>query len=166
MAEPQDLPSTDPNAAAAQTQQFLSFRVGDDEFAIDIMAVREIKGWIETTVLPNQQEYMLGVLNLRGTIVPIFDLRCRFGLGLTTATRSHVVIIVAIGGRLLGLLVDAVSDILTVNTADVRPVPDIDQPIDNAFLAGIIPVGDGMVVLLSLENLFANHGPSNIAVAA
>ena len=87
-------------------------------------------------------------------------------LGLTTATRSHVVIIVAIGGRLLGLLVDAVSDILTVNSSDIRPVPDVDQPIDNAFLAGIIPVGDSMVVLLSLENLFANHGPASTAVAA
>lgn len=170
MAEPQDLPSTGPStgldAAVAQTRQFISFRVDDDEFAIDIMAVREIKGWTETTVLPNQQNYMLGVLNLRGTIVPIFDLRCRFGLGLTTATRSHVVIIVAIGGRLLGLLVDAVSDILTVNSADIRPVPDIDQPVDNAFLAGIIPVGDSMVVLLSLENLFADHGPATPAVAA
>ena len=75
MAEPQDPssigPNTGPDTAAAQTRQFISFRVGDDEFAIDIMAVREIKGWTETTVLPNQQDYMLGVLNLRGTIVPI-----------------------------------------------------------------------------------------------
>ena len=77
-----------------------------------------------------------------------------------------MVIIVSISGRILGLLVDAVSDILTVNAADIRPVPDIDQPIDNAFLAGIIPVGDSMVVLLSLENLFANHGPATAAVAA
>ncbi len=168
MAEPQDPSSTGIEAgnAAAQTRQFISFRVGDDEFAIDIMAVREIKGWTETTILPNQQEYMLGVLNLRGTIVPIFDLRCRFGLGLTTATRSHVVIIVSIGGRILGLLVDAVSDILTVNAADIRPVPDVDQPVDSAFLAGIIAVGDSMVVLLSLENLFSHHGPADTAVAA
>ncbi|MBS1182461.1 MAG: purine-binding chemotaxis protein CheW [Proteobacteria bacterium] len=165
MTELQDPLSTGPDAAA-QARQFLSFRAGDDEFAIDILAIREIQDWTETPIPPNQQDDMLGVLNLRGTIVPIFDLRCRFDLGFTTATRSHVVVIVAIGGHLLGLLVDAVSDILTINAADIRPVPDIDPPIDNAFLAGIIPVGDGMMALLSLENLFANHGPVTTAVAA
>jgi len=135
--------------------QFISFRVGDQEFAIDIMAVREIKGWTDTTTLPNQQEYLLGVLNLRGTIVPIYDLRCRFGMGLTTATRSHVVIIVSVLDRTIGLLVDAVSDILTVNSAEIRPVPEMDQTTATEYLSGLINVGDTMVVLLSLETLFS-----------
>jgi purine-binding chemotaxis protein CheW len=141
--------------ASGSVQQFISFRVAEEEFAIDIMAVREIKGWTETTTLPNQPEYLLGVLNLRGTIVPIFDLRCRFGMGLTTATRMHVVIIVCVLNRTIGLLVDAVSDILTVDSSDIRPIPEVDRTNgDSQFLTGIITVNDGMVVLLSLEALF------------
>lgn len=135
--------------------QFISFRIGEEEFAIDIMAVREIKGWTETTVLPNQPEYLLGILNLRGLIVPIFDLRCRFGMGLTTATRAHVVIIVSVMDRTVGLLVDAVSDILTVQTSEIRPIPDMERSTGGArFLSGIITRAETMVVVLSLEALF------------
>lgn len=142
-------------AASSGHSQFISFRVAGEEFAIDIMAVREIKGWSETTPLPNQPEYLLGILNLRGTIVPIYDLRCRFGMGLTTASRMHVVIIVALQERTVGLLVDAVSDILTVSASNVRPIPDMDRNTNCArFLSGIICVKEAMVVLLSLESLF------------
>lgn len=136
------------------TVQFISFRIGEEEFAIDIMAVREIKGWTETTVLPNQPDYLLGVLNLRGLIVPIFDLRCRFGMGLTTATRAHVVIIVSVLDRTVGLLVDAVSDILTVRSAEIRPIPDMERAGGARFLEGIITRASSMVVVLSLEALF------------
>ncbi len=156
------------HAVASEVRQFISFKVKEEEFAIDIMAVREIKGWTETTTLPNQPEYLLGILNLRGTIVPIFDLSCRFGRGLTTATRMHVVIIVSVLDRTIGLLVDAVSDILTVQNADIRPIPDMDRTSGGAqFLSGIITVNDSMVVLLSLETLFdkATMTPST-AIAA
>src|SRR5271157_4702862 len=101
--------------AVGGVKQFISFKIGSEEYAIDIMAVREIKGWTETTALPNQPDYILGVMNLRGIIVPVYDLRCRFGMGLTEASRSHVVIIVAARDRMAGLLVDAVSDILTID---------------------------------------------------
>ena len=141
-------------AASDATQQFITFRIGEEEYAIDIMAVREIKGWTDTTALPNQPEFILGVLNLRGTIVPIFDLRCRFGMGLTNATTTHVVIIVSVLDRILGLLVDAVSDILTVNRNEIQPVPEMDRAVSVEFLSGIITVKDSMVVLLSLEKLF------------
>jgi purine-binding chemotaxis protein CheW len=146
------------NAAGAGTgrsKQFISFRICKEEYAIDIMAVREIKGWTETTALPNQPEFIRGVLNLRGTIVPVFDLRCRFGMGLTDATATHVVIIVSVLDRIVGLLVDAVSDILTVSSSEIRPVPDVDRTISAEFLSGIISVNDSMVVLLSLEKMFA-----------
>jgi purine-binding chemotaxis protein CheW len=141
-------------AGSGAMQQFISFRIGDEEYAIDIMTVREIKGWTEVTVLPKQPEFILGVLNLRGTIVPIFDLRCRFGLGLTQATKTHVVIIVSVLDRILGLLVDAVSDILTINSDEIRSVPEMDRAVSTEFLSGIIAVNDTMVVLLSLESLF------------
>ena len=85
--------------AAAAPIQFISFAIGDDQYGVDIMAVREIKGWSDITHLPRQPDYVRGVLNLRGAIVPIIDLRCRFGQGLTEATPLHIVIIVQIGGR-------------------------------------------------------------------
>ena len=153
--------------AAASTLQFISFRIGAEEYAIDIMAVREIKGWTDSTTLPNQPDYLLGVLNLRGAIVPIYDLRCRFGLGLTQATPSHVVIIVSVLDRTIGLLVDAVSDILTVNSSEIRPVPEMDRGADIDFLSGIISVKHGMVVLLSLQKLFSQPHPTEApAIAA
>lgn len=148
----------EPDAAAAKgghPRQFISFRICDEEYAIDIMSVREIKGWTETTSLPNQPDYIRGVLNLRGTIVPVFDLRCRFGMGLTDATPTHVVIIVNVVDRIIGLLVDAVSDILTVNSAEIRPVPEMDRAVTAEFLAGIMSINESLVVLLSLEKLFA-----------
>lgn len=143
--------------ARGERRQFISFRVREEEFAIDIMAVREIKGWTETTTLPNQPEYLLGVLNLRGTIVPIFDLGGRFGMGLTETSRLHVIIIANVLDRLVGLLVDGVSDILSVQSADIRPVPDMDRTGSAEFLAGIIPVNESMVVLLALEKLFHHN---------
>jgi purine-binding chemotaxis protein CheW len=152
--------------AAGTMQQFISFRIGDEEYAIDIMTVREIKGWTEVTVLPKQPEFILGVLNLRGTIVPIFDLRCRFGLGLTQATKTHVVIIVSVLDRILGLLVDAVSDILTINSSEIRSVPEMDRAVCTEFLSGIIAVNDTMVVLLSLESLFGRDAFSAATAVA
>ena len=134
--------------------QFISFRVGTEDYAVDILAVREIKGWTRTTVLPNQPDYVRGVLNLRGAIVPVFDLRCRFGQGETEATEKHVVIIVSVAERLIGLLVDQVSDILSVQPESVGPVPEMEPGRAQAFLEGIITVNDSMVVLLSLNSLF------------
>src|SRR6187200_1479888 len=108
-------------AAGENTQQFITFTLGPEEYGIDIMVVREIKGWTETTPIPNAPDYVRGVINLRGVIVPIFDLRARFGMGLTTPTRMHVVIIVDTRSRTIGLLADAVSDIIAVEPADLRP---------------------------------------------
>src|SRR5436309_749089 len=103
-------------AAAADGAQFISFAIGDDQYGVDIMAVREIKGWSDITHLPKQPEYVRGVLNLRGVMVPILDLRCRFGQGLTEATALHIVIIVQIASRQVGLLADRVLDIVSFET--------------------------------------------------
>jgi purine-binding chemotaxis protein CheW len=142
------------HADAGGQRQFISLKVGSENYAIDILSVREIKGWTSTTVLPNQPEYVLGVLNLRGAIVPVFDLRCRFGQGLTDATRMHVVIIVRVLERTVGVLVDAVSDILTVNVADIRPVPEMDRTQSTEYFSGIVTINDSTVVLLNLDKLF------------
>src|SRR5690606_15033505 len=97
---------------ADDMRQYLTFSVADADFGVDIMDVREIKGWADVTRLPNTPEYLRGVMNLRGIIVPIFDLGCRFSGGLSEASASSVIIILSIDGRNIGMLVDAVSDIL------------------------------------------------------
>ncbi len=142
-------------------RQFITFRVGEEDYAVDILLVREIKGWTRTTTLPNQADYVRGVLNLRGAIVPVFDLRCRFGQGMTDATPKHVVIIVTVGTRIIGLLVDQVSDILSVNPEAIGAVPEASAGDTASYLAGIITVQEAMVVLLSLDTLFTDIPSSN-----
>src|SRR4051812_7026946 len=123
---------------SAEVVQFISFAIGDDQYGVDIMAVREIKGWSEITHLPNQADYVRGVLNLRGVIVPIIDLRCRFGQGLTEAKPTHIVIIVQIGSRPVGLLADRVLDIVSFESAKVQSVPRIAQASRVNFLSGLV----------------------------
>jgi purine-binding chemotaxis protein CheW len=139
------------------TQQFLTFTVGGEEYGVDIMTVREIKGWTETTRLPNSQEFMRGVMNLRGLIIPIFDLRTRFHMGMTEATAKHVVIILAIGERNIGILVDTVSDILDASMEQIKSAPEGDTQIDSDYISGLISLGERMVVLLDVEHLFEPH---------
>ncbi|MBL8699063.1 MAG: chemotaxis protein CheW [Alphaproteobacteria bacterium] len=138
------------------TQQFITFTLDGQEYGIDIMVVREIKGWAETTTIPNAPDYVRGVINLRGVIVPIFDLRSRFGMGRTTPSPMHVVIIVHTRGKTIGLLVDAVSDIITIEPEAIRPVPEMGLPSDDRFLDGLVAHGDRMVTLISLNGLFAH----------
>lgn len=134
--------------------QYVTFTVDDRHYGIEITKVREIKGWSEPTELPNSPYAMRGVLNLRGVIVPIFDLRARFGQGATDARDEHVVIIVALGDRLIGVLVDAVSDILTLERGETLPVPAMDSGTDQRFLSGLVSKDDRLVALLKLDELF------------
>jgi purine-binding chemotaxis protein CheW len=135
-------------------KQYITFTIGTEEYGVDVMAVREIKAWTETTALPNSPDYVRGVVNLRGHIIPIFDLRCRFGQGLTEPTATHVIIIATIADRVVGILADTVSDILSIRDEDIRPVPMMDRDIDAEFLSGLVSVQDRMVALLTLERLF------------
>jgi len=143
-------------ARAAATQiQSISFAIGDDQYGVDIMAVREIKGWSEITHLPKQPEYVRGVLNLRGVIVPIIDLRCRFGQGLTEATALHIVIIVQIASRQVGLLADRVLDIVSFETARIQPVPRVANGSRVGFLSGLVTTDSGMIAVIDLPNLLS-----------
>lgn len=141
-------------AASAQKLQFITFTLGAEEYGVDIMKVREIKGWAPTTTIPNAPPYVRGVINLRGIIIPIFDLRARLGMGVTDPTKMHVVIIVHTGARTVGLLVDAVSDIISVEPAAIRPVPEMGSHSDDNFLEGLAALDDRMVTLVSLAGLF------------
>ncbi len=151
---PEIMDGDNASGAIQGAQQFVTFAIGNEEYAVDIMKVREIQAWTEVTVLPNQPSYMRGVLNLRGIIVPIFDLRCRFGQGTTDATSIHVVVIVAVKDRIIGILVDRVSDILTVEGDEIRKVPDLDDRQDEEHIVGLVTAGERMVALLDIASLF------------
>lgn len=146
--------------AAAQTQ-FISFAIGDDQYGVDIMAVREIKGWSDITHLPKQPEYVRGVLNLRGAIVPIVDLRCRFGQTLTETTPLHIVIIVQIDGRQVGLIGDRVLDIVSVDAAQIQKVPRTGDGPQADFLSGIVSHDNVMIALIDLPHLLPAQDASD-----
>jgi purine-binding chemotaxis protein CheW len=137
--------------------QYITFTIGAEEYGVNIMSVKEIMGWMPATLVPNQPSYMRGVINMRGVIVPIYDLRARFGSGITEPSPLHVYIVVSLGDRSLGLQVDAVSDILTVSDADLLPVPEMERSIDAEFLTNLVTVNGRMVALLSLDKLFASE---------
>lgn len=143
-------------------RQYVTFLVGDRLYGVEIVAVREIKQWSPTTALPNQPHYTRGVLNLRGTIVPVHDLRARFGGQLTDATENHVVVIAAIEDQHVGILVDAVSDILTVSPDDIRAIPPGARELDLESISGLVNSDDQMIALLDLSRLF----PSREMIAA
>lgn len=148
-----------PQSSSTPTQ-FISFSIGEDQYGVDIMAVREIKGWTDVTHLPNQPEYMRGVLNLRGAIVPIVDLRCRFGQGRTETSPLHVVIIVQIASRLVGLLADRVLDIVTHEPSQIQPIPRVAQSALLNLLSGIATSEGKMMALIDLASLLPSGVPA------
>lgn len=149
------IPGHGKSGSDAHSHQFMTFTLGAEEYGIDIMVVREIKGWTDTTTIPNAPPHVRGVINLRGIVVPIFDLRARFGMGHTEPTKMHVVIIASTDSKTVGLLVDTVSDIISVNEDSIRPVPDMGMANDDNFLDGLVTSGERMVTLVSLQRLFA-----------
>jgi purine-binding chemotaxis protein CheW len=151
--------------ASVQSRQYITFIANGQEFATNIMAIREIRGWTDTTKLPHVPDYVRGVVNLRGTVLPVVDLKARLGLGLTEATIKHVIIVVAAGSRTTGILVDAVSDIITLSAGDVQPPPDVMQNDDDHYVDGIAVLDGRMVTLLGIANLTAAV-PTDIDLAA
>ena len=141
---------------AADHRQFVTFVVEERTYGIPIGAVREIIRWTRVTPLPNQPGYARGVINLRGTIVPVYDLRARFSGELTGATDTHVIVIAQVGSQTLGILVDAVSDILNVGADDLRAPPQaVDSPASEAL---VNTDGDRLVTILNLSALFGSAG--------
>ena len=130
--------------------QLIAFSIGEQLYGVEITTVREIRAWNGATPLPNTREYVRGVINLRGTIVPIFDLRARFGDGQTSPTKNHVVVVMSAGTKWVGILVDAVSDILTVSRDDIHNVPE-GNALDTELLGGIVTHDSRMVGLIDLQ---------------
>lgn len=140
----------------------IAFRIGQQELCVDIMSVREIRGWTPATPLPHAQAYMRGVINLRGAVLPIIDLSARLGFGLTDPQARHVIIVVANGDQQAGLLVDAVSDILGVTDDMLQPTPNVASGTVRSFIQGIIAIDGRMIGQIGLEHMF----PESEAVAA
>lgn len=134
-----------------QSRELISFLVGDQEFCVDIETVVEIRGWSPATPMPHSADYVRGVINLRGVIMPIVDLGARIGLGPAEPTARHVIIVAQIAGRKVGLLVDAVCETLNIGSEAVHPAPDLGENGTQSFIVGFIPVGDRMITLLDLE---------------
>lgn len=146
--------------------QFVSFAIGEDQYGVDIMAVREIKGWSDITHLPKQPNYVRGVLNLRGIIVPIIDLRCRFEQGVTDATPLHVVIIVQIADLQVGMLADRVLDIVSFEPSQMQPVPKVASSSRSDFLSGLVTIENVMLALIDLPNLLTSVANVSEEIAA
>src|SRR5262245_26280288 len=134
-------------------RELIAFAVGKQEFCIDVKAVREIRGWTPATVLPHSQPFVRGVINLRGAVLPIMDLAVRLGFPQAEAMSRHVIVVVQIGTQVVGLRVDAVSDILTVNTADIMPAPDVASEMAKRFVCGILAMDGRMISVLSVESV-------------
>ena len=148
--------------AANTSRELIAFRIGEQEFCVDIMAVREIRGWTRATPLPRAPGYMKGVINLRGAVLPIVDLGARFGLTTSEPTARHVIMVARIGGRTVGLLVDAVSDIIQLTDEQVQPTPDVASDHVKTFVKGIFAIDGRMISLIELERIV----PENEAEAA
>jgi len=142
-------------------QQYLTFIMSGEEYGVDILAVQEIRGWEAPTLIPNSPSFIRGVINLRGTIVPIMDLRLRFGLSETSYTATTVVIILKFesesGERVLGIVVDAVSDVYTIANEDARKPPELTEDENSDFIKGLVNVSEKMVILLDVEQLLNLH---------
>jgi purine-binding chemotaxis protein CheW len=160
-----DWRADDTARAAAAATEFISFAIGDEQYGVDIMAVREIKGWSSVTQLPNQPDYIRGVLNLRGLMVPIIDLRCRFGQGMTDASAMHVIIVVRIGSKTVGLLADRVLDIIAVEAVHVQPVPQVVRGARIDFLSGLVTIDSTMIALINLDQLLSEQEVERLVTA-
>lgn len=138
---------------AAYAQEFLTFTLGTEEYAIDILKVQEIRGYDAVTSIANAPAFIKGVINLRGTIVPIVDLRIKFQLGKVEYTPFTVVIILNLGGRVVGMVVDSVSDVVALEPEQIRPAPEFASTVDTAYILGLGTLGERMLIVVDIARL-------------
>ncbi|MBC7311484.1 MAG: chemotaxis protein CheW [Rhizobium sp.] len=135
-------------------RELIAFRIGDQEFCVNIMSVREIRGWTPATPLPHAPSYVLGVINLRGAVLPIINLSIRLGMKPVEPEARHVIIVAQVGAKVVGLLVEAVSDILTVSDDNIQPTPEISSDLEKQYARGILAIDKRMICLIELGALF------------
>lgn len=143
-------------AAQADSSEFLAFTLGSEEYGIDILKVQEIRGYETVTRIVNAPEFIKGVINLRGIIVPIVDMRIRFNLGTPTYDQFTVVIILNINNRVTGIVVDSVSDVTTLSTQQIKPAPEMGSVLSTDYLIGLGTLGDRMLILIDIDKLMTS----------
>lgn len=144
--------------SAERSLEVVAFRVAEQDFCFDLASVREIRGWTSTTTLPHAQPYVKGVINLRGSVVPVIDLSQRLGFGAADPGARHVIIIAVVSNQTVGLLAEVVSDILTVSESDLQPIPDIVDERVRDFISGVLIQDDKMIRRLDLDTILAQAG--------
>ena len=154
--------ATAESLTAGSRNEYLTFSLGDEDYGVDILRVREIRGWEAVTRIPNSPLYVKGVLNLRGTIVPVFDLRLRIGMPMRAYTKGTVVVVLRIvgsdGDRNIGIVVHDVSDVLSMDMAGIQRVPDFGSRLNTEFIFGMVSAGKKMIMILDVDRLAPDHG--------
>jgi purine-binding chemotaxis protein CheW len=145
-----------PNLASSGDLEILTFRLGAEEYGIDIQTVQELRGYSAVTQLANAPDYLKGVVNLRGSIVPIVDMRLKLGLGTATYNDFTVVVVLGLGQRTIGMVVDSVSDVVTLKAEQIRPPPSAGAGFDNVYLTGIGTIDDRMLLLADVAIMLAD----------
>ncbi|WP_292914962.1 chemotaxis protein CheW [Nitrosomonas sp.] len=135
--------------------EFLTFRLGSEEYGIEILKVQEIRGYDAITQIANAPDFIKGVVNLRGIIVPIIDMRIKFRLGSATYDQFTVVIILNVAGRVMGIVVDGVSDVINLQAEQIRPAPELGSVIDTEYITGLGTVDERMLILIDIEKLMS-----------
>ena len=148
------------------TREVLVFVLGGEEYGVDILKVQEIRGYEKVTPIPAAPAYLKGVMNLRGLIVPVIDLRMKFGMAEPTYDSLTVVIILRSAGRVIGIVVDGVSDVVRLGPSDVKPAPQLGSLVDISFLAGLATQNDRMVLLIDIEKFLSSGELQLITQAA
>ena len=154
-----------PSKSATNGRQFLTFNLGEELYGVDILRVQEIKGYTAVTKIPNTPSYIKGVLNLRGTIVPIVELRTKFGMPTIEYTMFTVIVVVVVKDKVMGLVVDAVSDVLDIDKKDVQAPPNFGARINVSFMNGIGKSGDKLVTLLDIDRMLSGEDLQGAAAA-
>jgi purine-binding chemotaxis protein CheW len=158
-------PTNADDRPGGEPKQYLTFALCGEDFGIEILRVQEIKCMARITPIPNTPRHVKGVLNLRGTVVPVVDLRAKFGLGEVEYNRFTVIIVVNVGRRVLGLVVDAVSDVLNLGDGDVQPPPELGGDLDLSFVTGMARSGDRLITLLDIDRLVGQEAATTPAAA-
>lgn len=136
--------------------EYLTFTLGSEEYAIDILKVQEIRGYEQPTLIANSPAFIKGVINLRGIIVPIVDLRIKFNLGKVEYTPFTVVIILNVAGRVIGAVVDSVSDVISLTRVQIRPAPDFSGTFDTKYIVGLASLDTRMMIVTDIERLMSS----------
>ncbi len=144
--------------------QFLSFVLGNEEYGMEILKVQEIKGFSALTPIPNMPSYIRGVMNLRGTVVPVVDLRTQFSMAEVEYNQFTVIILVNIREKITGLVVDAVTDVFNLNRSEILPPPEFGAQFDTRFISGVANIGDRLVVLLNIDKLLLDDQVAMLAL--